>query len=485
MRLFAPALAFVDIETTGTSPRCAPMSAPADAITEIAIVRVDADPRGLAAPTVTEWSTLVRPAMRIPAAIQALTGITDAMVRDAPPFAAIADEVAARIGDALFVAHNARFDYGFIKHAFARLERSFGARVLCTVRLSRLLHPDACGHSLDALIARHDLEVDGRHRALGDARALWSFVQALYREFAPEAIADAVRRVCRTPSLPPQLPPDALAGLPEAPGVYLFYGLNALPLYIGKSRNLRERVGAHFSSDHRSATDLRLSAELQRIEFEETAGEIGALLRESVLIKTLSPAHNRALRRKSEAGVLELAGVGEPPRFVVARGVEPAQLAGRYGPFSSRRQARETLRELAAQHRLCWKALGLEKRAGPCFARQVQRCAGACVDAESAKAHHARLIAALAPYAVPDWPFPGLVALREVAAFGDRVDLHVLRHWCWLGTARDEGELGRLLEAPPRVEFDADIARLLMRTLKRGRHELIALGTPDCAPRSY
>jgi DNA polymerase III subunit epsilon len=469
MRLFAPALVYVDIETTG-------MTAAADAITEIAIVRVDADPTGLAAPTVTEWSTLVRPATPIPPAIQALTGITEVMVRDAPPFAAIADEVAARVGDALFVAHNARFDYGFLKHAFARLDRSFAARVLCTVRLSRRLYPDARGHSLDALIARHDLQVDGRHRALGDARALWSFTQALYREFTPALIDDAVRRVLRTPSLPPQLPPDAIAALPESPGVYLFYGLNALPLYIGKSRNLRERVGAHFSSDYRSAIDLRLSAELRRIEFEETAGEIGALLRESVLVKTLSPAHNRALRRKAESGVLELAGAGAPPHFVAAQGVEPGQLSGRYGPFSSRRQARETLRELAADHRLCWKALGLEKRAGPCFARQVQRCAGACVGAEPAADHHTRLVAALAPYAVPRWPYPGLVALREAAAFGHRVDLHVLRDWCWLGTARDEGELGRLVEAPPRVEFDADIARLLIRTLQRGRHEIVRLG---------
>ncbi len=98
----------------------------------------------------------------------------------------------------------------------------------------------------------------------------------------------------------------SLEGLPEAPGVYLFYGLNALPLYIGKSTNLRERVGAHFSSDYRSATDLRLSSEIRRIEFEETAGEIGALLREAALVKSMLPAHNHALRRKAESGVLQL-----------------------------------------------------------------------------------------------------------------------------------------------------------------------------------
>ncbi len=468
MNLFAPALAFVDLETTGTAPGH-------DAITEIGIVRVAADPAGEAAPVVSEWSTLVNPGVPIPPAIQALTGITDAMVRDAPPFAAIADEVAARTAGAVFVAHNARFDYGFLKHAFARLDRAFTARVLCTVKLSRRLFPDAPKHSLDSVIERHALPVDERHRALGDARAIWAFVQALYREFAPEAVAEAAKRVLRTPSLPPQLAPDALDALPEAPGVYLFYGLNALPLYIGKSRNIRERVGAHFSSDYRSSTDARLSAEIRRIEFEETAGEIGALLRESALVKALLPAHNHALRRKAESGVLELDVEPGIPRFIPAAAVEAADLAGRYGPFTSKRAARETLRYLAREHRLCWSALGLERRAGPCFARQVRRCAGACVGEETMEAHHARLREALVPLAVPPWPYPGLAAIRERALLGERTDVHVLRDWCWLGTAHDEGELGRLVDAPPRPAFDADIAKLLIRTFARGRHEVLRL----------
>ncbi len=468
MRLFAPVLAFVDLETTGTG-------AAADAITEIGIVRVEADPEGVASPRVTEWSTLVNPGMPIPPEIQALTGITNAMVRDAPPFSRIADDVAAWTTGALFVAHNARFDYGFLKHAFAREQRAFTARVLCTVRLSRRLFPEESRHNLDSVIARHGLPVAGRHRALGDARVLWTFLQTLYRDLPAEAIEAAARRVLKTPSLPPQLAPDVLDALPEAPGVYLFYGLNALPLYIGKSTNLRERVGAHFSSDYRSPTDLRLSTELQRIEFEETAGEVGALLREAALVKSMLPAHNHALRRKAEAGVLELPAAPGPPGFVLATSVEAGALPGRYGPFSSKRQAREALRGLASEHSLCWKALGLERRLGPCFARQVKRCAGACVGAESAADHHQRLRQALVPLAIPRWPFPGLAAIRERSLLGDRVDLHVLRDWCWLGTARDDGELGRLVEAPPRPEFDADIARLLMRVLAKGKHEILAL----------
>ena len=119
-----------------------------------------------------EWSTLVDPRVPMPPAIVALTGITAEMVAGAPTFSTIAREVTTWLDGCVFIAHNARFDYGFLKHEFARLERSFTAHVLCTVKLSRRLFPDAQGHSLDAVIARHGLAITDRHRALGDARAI-------------------------------------------------------------------------------------------------------------------------------------------------------------------------------------------------------------------------------------------------------------------------------------------------------------------------
>ena len=453
MRLFAPALAFVDLETTGTR-------ASADRITEVGIVRVDADPAG-GPPAVAEWSSRVDPGVPIPAAIPALTGITDAMVRGAPPFASLAPAIAARLDGCLFVAHNARFDFGFLKHEFARVGRGFSPRVLCTVRLSRRLDPEASGHGLDAVIARHALDPGGRHRALGDARALWCFVQALYRDRGAEAVEAAVKRLLRIPSLPPQLPPDALDAIPDAPGVYRFYGENALPLYIGKSIHLRDRVAAHFCTDWQRETDARLSAEIRRIEFETTAGELGALLRESELVKTLAPAHNRALRRKADAGVMTLDDDGRP-RFIAAADIDPAEVPGAWGPYSSKRAMRSRLQAIADDHALCWSRLGLERRDGPCFARQLRRCAGACVGAESALAHDQRLVAALAGDRIPIWPWSGPALIRETSAEGARTDVHVVRDWHWIGTARDDGELAALIEAPVRPAFDLDVCRLLI-----------------------
>ena len=466
-----PAFAFVDLETTGTR-------AAADRITEIGIVRVDGEP-GDAAARVTEWSTLVDPEVPIPPAIQALTGITDAMVASAPSFPRIAQDALSMLAGCVFVAHNARFDYGFLKHAFARLGHAFSARVLCTVRLSRRLFPDAQGHGLDALIARHALDGADRHRALGDARAIHAFVAMLNRERRADVDA-AIARILRIPSLPPQLPPDAIEALPEAPGVYLFYGDNPLPLYIGKSVNLRERVAAHFSQDWRSETDLRLSQEIRRIDHERTAGELGALLRESVLIKSRLPAHNRALRRKAEGGIMEW--VDGAPRFVPAAGIEPRRLSGGFGPFASRASMRAALRALAAEHRLCALRLGLERRAaGPCFARQLRRCDGVCVGAESPEAHDARVALALAPLAIARWPLAGAALVCERSADGERVDVHLIRDWCWLGTARDEGELSALAQAPQRPEFDLDVTRLLLRRHRDGALPLVPFAIDQAA----
>jgi DNA polymerase-3 subunit epsilon len=332
------------------------------------------------------------------------------------------------------------------------------------VKLSRRLYPEDGRHHLDALIARHALPARERHRALGDARVLWEFVQAVYRDKPRAEIDAAVARILRIPSLPPQLAPDALDAIPEAPGVYRFYGLNAL-LYVGKSVNLRERVATHFSSDYRSANDLRLSAEVTRIEFEETAGELGALLRESQLVKTLLPAHNRRLRRRSQMVALAITAEPSAPDYVPSSAIDPSALDDLYGPFSSRRQARETLRFLAGDAALCWIALGLERREGPCFARQVRKCAGACVGAETLATHHARLRAALSRYALKRWPYRGMVGVREASVTGERNEIHVFRDWCWLGSARDEGELQSILDAPPRSEFDLDIYRLLAKRL--------------------
>jgi DNA polymerase-3 subunit epsilon len=468
--MFAPAIAFVDLETTGTTSTN-------DRITEIGIVRV-ADGEFL-----DEWSTLVNPECTIPEDIQVLTGINNAMVRDAPTFSQVRREVYERLAGHLFVAHNARFDYGFIKNEFRRMEMKFTADVLCTVRLSRKLYPEAVGHGLDALIARHGLHDaftpqtsarTGRHSALGDARAIWRFVQMLYRDREAEEIEAAVKRLLKIPSLPPQLSPDALEGLPDGPGVYRFYGVNDLPIYIGKSVNLRDRIRSHFSGDYRSANDIRLSGEIQRIEVDETAGELGALLREARLVKDLLPLHNYRLRKKLNACFLRFVDLRCAPEVVTnkdidwggffngtALGDHGAGVETLFGPFATRLHIRQLLESIAAEQGLCWRQLGWEKRGGPCFARQVKKCRGACLGEETPEQHNLRLASALAPYRVSEWPWAGRVMIRESHPDGRFEEAHVFDRWCHLGTARSEDQLAELATARAEIDFDPDIYKIV------------------------
>jgi len=474
----APRLAFVDVETTGASPE-------RERVTEVGVVAVDFDGD---AQRVTEWSSLVNPGVPIPPEIQWLTGITNDMVRAAPSFADLAQELYDRLDGAVFVAHNARFDYGFLRAEFSRAGLNFHAKTLCTVRLSRHLYPDRSPHTLDAIVQRFGLDGEQRHRALGDARVLWRLLQKLADRHTPAELELACAALLRRPSLPPHLPPDALDALPHAPGVYLFYGLNAHPIYIGKSIDVRTRVAGHFSAEHRAARELRLSQEVHRLEWEETAGELGALLREGELVKTRLPAHNVALRRKLNQVMLRIDDDGTP-RYAPAAATPPEAFADAdgppiYGPFGSRAAARATLIALAREHGLCMQRLRVEGRSrtaagAPCFSRQLMRCQGACVGAESPGQHTARVREQLAPWRIPPWPYAGAMALVERNAARFREDVHVFDRWCWLGTVATLEAAWALAQHAPRA-FEADAARLALHAL-RGKFgvECVELGTPD------
>ena len=178
MQLLDAPLAIVDLETTGAN-------ASWDRITEIALIEIDGG--GISG----EWSTLVNPQTAIPPAIQALTGITNDMVAHAPTFAELARGLHERLAGRVVVAHNARFDYGFLRHAFEREGIRYAARTLCTVKLSRRLYPGHARHNLDSLIARHGLKCRARHRAPGDADAVWQFLRVAAAEHGAGALADA------------------------------------------------------------------------------------------------------------------------------------------------------------------------------------------------------------------------------------------------------------------------------------------------------
>lgn len=190
-------LIFLDLETTG-------MLAAEERITEIGLVEVDKGE------LVGSWSQLVNPERNIPPFIEALTGITDAMVEHAPTFAQLAPGLFERLEGKVLIAHNARFDYGFLKNEFERVGLSYQPRVLCTVKLSRKLFPEHRRHNLDSLIERHGLACSARHRALGDAEVLWQFLQKIQVEVDAERIAAALLAQLDAPGMPTGSAPAAL-----------------------------------------------------------------------------------------------------------------------------------------------------------------------------------------------------------------------------------------------------------------------------------
>jgi len=458
-------LAIVDLETTGAHPAW-------NRVTEIAVVEVQAGE------VASEWSTLVNPGAPIPAGIQALTGITDKMVADAPAFKDIARELHERLEGRVFVAHNARFDYGFLRHEFARAGLRFQARTLCTVKLSRRLYPGHAHHSLDSLVERHGLRFGAqggaRHRALGDAQAVWQFLQVAAGERGADKLQEAARALAKLPSLPACIERATIDAIPEAPGVYLFYGEGGAPLYIGKSVDLRSRVLQHFAGDLRSPREAQIAREVRRIEWRRTGGELGALLLEARLVKELAPAFNRQLKR-----VPELCGFlfdAQQPRLIEKQEITSESLPFLCGVFRSKRAALEALRDLADEHGLCLRALGFERPGrGACFRHQVRRCAGVCAGRESVHAHHARAVAALARLKAQAWPWRGPIGIVEEDAARDAVEVHVVDQWCLLGSARSEAEIGELVQGRPRARFDLDHYKILARHLNAGRATVVEL----------
>ena len=447
-------LAIVDVETTGAS-------AAYDRVIEIGIARIEQGQ------LVHRYSSLIDPECRIPREIQQLTGITEHDVEGAPTFRQVADEIRRALDGCIFVAHNVRFDYGFLRNEFQRLDHAFEAPCLCTVRLSRLLYPNERQHSLSALIERFGLSCARRHRALDDAEATWEFIQKVRDAFDPTQLGAAIQVLLRRPTLPPQLPPDTIDNLPHSPGVYVFYDATGMPIYVGKSVDIRERVMSHFCSDYRSGRGMRICQSTARIETHLTYGELGALLLESHLIKTLAPLHNRLSRvRRRLVAICQAAPHGDYDSVAIeildAAALEaPDRILG---IFRSRKQAKDFLHDAAREHHLCPRLLGLERASGTCFYRQIGQCRGACDGSEPAGLYNARLAGVFASRRIKTWPYPGPVVLEERARDRNQGHLFLLDQWRLIRAMayNDEG-MSTFLDVP--ASFDYDSYQILVRHL--------------------
>lgn len=460
-----PSYVLLDLETTGAT-------AASDRITEIALIRFEEDRE------VDRWQTLVNPGMPIPPFIQHLTGINDAMVENAPTFDEVAQQLQGYLDGAVLVAHNVRFDHSFLKKEYKRLGATLRQRVCCSVKLSRKLYPQYRSHGLDAIIDRHGIHCSARHRAMGDVEVLAAFLEVAKLELGSSHVSQIAGELMKGPSLPGGLDPAMLENIPESPGVYLFFGENNLSLYIGKCLDLQNQVMSHFSGNQARGKKMRMAQEVKQVEWIATAGEFGAQLLESQLIRQHQPMYNRFLRKENPLCSWHLAETpAQSPllSLVYVEETAAADLNSMFGIYGSPRQAAAALRSIAESHALCPRLLGLETGEGPCFFHQLNRCHGVCCGKEKAEIHYLRLLQALAPQRLQTWPYSGKIGIREHDAETGLEQVHVFEQWCYLGTAESEQALHELLQGGAALKFNVDTYRLLLKEVKQGKRDLIEL----------
>ncbi|MEL6864175.1 MAG: exonuclease domain-containing protein [Bacteroidota bacterium] len=370
--------AIIDIETTGGK-------ANRDKITEIAIVLHDGEK------ILDSFETLINPERSIPRNITQLTGITQEMVADAPKFYEVAKKVVEMTQGAVFVAHNVRFDYSFIKEEFRRLGYSYSRRQLCTVRLARKAMPGLRSYSLGKLIQYFKIKVDARHRAMADTMATVELFERIIRkDRSEEDINDLVNLGVRESQLPPSISLEKLHELPEETGVYYFHDQSMKIIYVGKSINIRKRVMQHFGKQTAKADKLQQN--VFDISFEVTGSELVALLQESHEIKFYHPWINRAQKERSfqyviyayenEAGYicLDITKASKKKK-------KELQVIREYSKLAS---AKGALNYLLEKYSLCQHLCNIDS-GRPCFHFHLHKCHGACISEESPEEYNARL----------------------------------------------------------------------------------------------
>lgn len=370
--------AIVDIETTGGY-------AGSNSITEIAIILFDGTSE------TGRFHSLVRPNHAVPRHIQALTGISDEMLLDAPAFPALAEKVFSLLNDRVFIAHNVNFDYSFIRSQLAGCGFQLQARKLCTVRMSRKIFPGLPSYGLGNLCRAMSIVNEARHRALGDAQAtLELFRLLLVNDKAGHIAGDLKGRSAVEYRLPVNLDASQLDGLPAAPGVYYFKNQKGVVIYVGKALNLRKRVLSHFSGNNTSRQRQAFLRDIYHVDHQPCGSELMALILEASEIKRLWPEYNRAMKRFEQSYGLY---TYEDQRGLIRLVIDKQRRSSRpVFIFNSLIDGRNGLVNLVKKYKLCPNL---------CFVRHERTCAsseeclGVCRGEERAELYNMRVSSAL------------------------------------------------------------------------------------------
>jgi DNA polymerase-3 subunit epsilon len=302
------------------------------------------------------------------------------MVENAPRFFEVAKTIIELTEGCTLVAHNARFDYSFIRQEFKSLGYNFKRNLLDTVTLGRKLMPGHRSYSLGNICKDMGITIIGRHRAAGDALATAKlFERLMEKDREANGRPSGLLRNTRLSKLNPNLDISKIDSIPEEPGIYYFYNEKGDLIYIGKSRNLQQRVRTHLSNNSTNRA-MEMRDLIADIDWEVTGSELIALLKESSEIKKNKPVYNRAQRRTGfQWGIFTFTDKNGYINFYYG------QLDCDDNPvsvFTGKERAKSMLSSLVEKYELCQKLTGLYETMGPCFHYHVGVCRGACCGKE-------------------------------------------------------------------------------------------------------
>lgn len=362
----------VDLETTGASANDCD-------ITEIGAVKVQGGR------VLGEYQTLVDPGYPVPAFIARLTGITSAMLTDAPDIDAVLPSFVEFARGSVLVAHNAPFDVGFLRAAYRAAGYDWPRYpVVDTVALARRVVPreEAPNHKLATLARLFQARVTPEHRALADARATVDVLHALLGRLGPLGVTHLEDLATASDPVPAEVrrKRHLADGLPSGPGVYMFRGPNEEVLYVGTSVSIRTRVRSYFTASEKRARITEMVRLAHAVTPVECSTALEAQVRELRLIAEHAPRYNRRSNHPERMTWVRLTDEAYPRLSIVREVTDgPAHI----GPFDSSRQARAAVEALqeSVPLRRCTRRLPLAPSPGAsaCLLAELGRCSAPCL----------------------------------------------------------------------------------------------------------
>lgn len=380
-----------------------------------------------------------------------------------------AQSIADWCAGSILLAWNVRLTHSFLKNTLQEQGLAIQCKQLNLDALTLHLLPESPLQSLEDLKAFLNWN-ESLQQAIDERDLLDAYLLYLFRRFERGTVLEVIHGLAKRRSSPPKLKTD-ISTIPNAPGVYLFYGEHSeLPIYIGKSIRLRQRIVSHFQQDHCSEKEFKMAQQVACIKWIETPGELSALLLESKLIKEQLPLYNQKLRRKKrivgyqlKTNVLGYLTLHIHTQMVMEDTEEETVL----GAFTSVHAAKRHLEQLIKSYQLCPKLCGLEKTNSVCFSFQLGRCLGACNEEEGALSYNKRVHEALTLFKNAIWPYPGSIAIKEQHL--QRAQWLLFNQWRYLGTFDNEQDLKAFTGNLHAVDWDRDTYRILKQFLKEER----------------